>query len=384
MPRVSIVIPIYNGEGEIEQCLNFVLEQSFADFEVICVDDGSTDRTSELLARLEKEDSRIRLLRTEHRGTARARKHGGQRAEGKYLTFVDADDQMDPDFLEELMNVPADYDLVTSGYRTENGECYDTIAPGSYCSAEELRFVLSNLLFYEGSIKRGITPYIWGKRYRTEIAREVFDEICEDLTYAEDTEFLCRYLLKCQSIQVTRICGYHYRQCADSVVHRPHRRFLRCMSDFYDSLEPVFSAHPYREALLSQLELWVLDMTSEIALAMGFSPEARKIRYYYTGIDGLVGKSIVLYGAGAVGKSYYMLLKRDGNCRVVLWIDQREVTDPLGKIRPVNALRGVDFDFVLIAIAKKEIADEVREELHAKYLIPYEKMLWEKPFYFHW
>lgn len=100
---VSVILPVYNRRNVIEECLRSVLAQSYADFEVLVIDDGSTDQTPEVCRRLAAEDPRIRLITGHHTGVSAARNQGLETASGEYLFFLDSDDCIHPLLLEELV-----------------------------------------------------------------------------------------------------------------------------------------------------------------------------------------------------------------------------------------------------------------------------------------
>lgn len=102
-PRVSIVIPVYNAEKYVTDCLTSIQKQTVSDFEVICVDDGSQDSSAETIAGIAEQDPRIRLVRQENSGASGARNKGYDLARGDYLTFVDADDELSEDFVDVLL-----------------------------------------------------------------------------------------------------------------------------------------------------------------------------------------------------------------------------------------------------------------------------------------
>lgn len=101
---VSVILPVYNRQNVIEECLRSVLAQSYADFEVLVIDDGSTDQTSDICRRLAAEDSRIHLITGHHAGVSAARNLGLETASGEYLFFLDSDDIIHPLLLEELVS----------------------------------------------------------------------------------------------------------------------------------------------------------------------------------------------------------------------------------------------------------------------------------------
>ena len=102
MPEVSVIIPVYNTEQFLGDCLNSVLTQTFIDFEIIAVDDGSTDNSAAIIEEFAKKDSRIVPLQQENKGPSEARNTGIKAARGNWITFVDSDDMLAPHFLQKL------------------------------------------------------------------------------------------------------------------------------------------------------------------------------------------------------------------------------------------------------------------------------------------
>ncbi len=105
MPKVSVIIPVYNVEKYLGECLDSILGQTLKDIEVICVDDGSTDGSSTLLAEYAAKDARVKLLATDHVGAYKARREGLRRAFGTYIHFMDADDRLDVCAYAELTEI---------------------------------------------------------------------------------------------------------------------------------------------------------------------------------------------------------------------------------------------------------------------------------------
>ena len=108
MPKISIIVPVYNCEKYISNCINSVLEQSFKDFELILVDDGSSDRSFEICESFAKKDSRVRAIHQPNSGVSRARNIGLDEAKGEYIGFVDGDDCVDKEMYERLYKNLAD------------------------------------------------------------------------------------------------------------------------------------------------------------------------------------------------------------------------------------------------------------------------------------
>ena len=101
-PKISVIIPVYNVEKYLPECLESILNQNFQDFEIICVDDGSTDRSLDILQEYKRKDDRFVILQQRHAGAGAARNHGIKLAEGKYIQFLDSDDYFEPTLLETI------------------------------------------------------------------------------------------------------------------------------------------------------------------------------------------------------------------------------------------------------------------------------------------
>lgn len=104
MPKVSIIVPVYNAESYIEDCVQTILKQSFDDFELLLVDDGSPDKSGEICERLAQEDTRIRVFHNSNGGATSARKYGVEHAKGEWIMFSDADDEIPSNSLDNLVS----------------------------------------------------------------------------------------------------------------------------------------------------------------------------------------------------------------------------------------------------------------------------------------
>lgn len=117
--KISIIVPVYNCEKYVSRCLDHLLSQTYQDFEIICINDGSKDNSLGILKEYSHKDNRIIVLDQENKGIARTRNIGIQKASGNYIMFVDNDDYMDNDYLETYVKnaLDGDYDIVIGGYR---------------------------------------------------------------------------------------------------------------------------------------------------------------------------------------------------------------------------------------------------------------------------
>lgn len=166
MPEISVIIPCYNVEKYLAECLDSVLGQSFEDFEAICVNDGSTDKTGDILAQYANKDKRIKVITQENQGVSMARNAGLKVAQGKYIYFLDADDAIHSQCLEIAYYLAEKYqaDLVCFNFSTKT----DREFLPKY-EAEKLNVYVTNTPLLNVAVKGRhykIYSYIWTELFR--------------------------------------------------------------------------------------------------------------------------------------------------------------------------------------------------------------------------
>lgn len=379
-PLVSIIVPVYNVEEYVGECIESILNQSYENIEVIILDDGSTDQSAEICIEYAKQDGRIKFYQQENKGLATTRKNASIYVTGEYIIFVDSDDYLEKIFLEEMMFKGKGYDLVTSGYYSgygKNVKCFDAITEGTYTSETDLKYIHANMIF-KGD-RMGIHRSVWAKMYKRELALKVFEEIDEKIIWGEDGDFLYRYILNCNSICITSICGYYYRMREGSLMHATNRNYMGAVNAIYQSLEPVISNHEDSEVLLPQFYRYMMQMINQMPYYLGFPLEMHSTPYVYPELNLLVGKNVIIYGAGNVGRSYKLFFERHAVCNVKLWVDKNATSnDEKYTISKIEDIKDCQYDYVIVAIKSEGVAKEVIEEL-AEAGIDANKILWSKP-----
>lgn len=220
-PCVSVVIPVYNAKRYLEACVQSLEEQSLRSFELICVDDGSTDSSAELLGTLAKRYENLRILSLEHAGVSAARNAGIEDAVGTYLLFVDADDTVDRQLLE-LAVQKADAcsaDMTIFGFDEFYGKS-DTYVPREICGNNDLFERSFNLSEMSCLTTELTTPNVWRILYRRSLLTESGIRFHEDLHAAEDLAFIYETLFVAQRITLMEQRLYHYRRDGEgSITH---------------------------------------------------------------------------------------------------------------------------------------------------------------------
>ncbi len=207
MSKVSIIIPVYQTEAYVEECVRSYLAQTHEDFEILLVDDGSADGSGRICDALAAEDGRVRAIHQENGGVSRARNRGLEEASGEYVVFGDSDDWVDPDLLEWLLARQAESgaDVVCHAYARElpEGTEYPSKAlPKTLMTPDE--YIAGSLGEATGMILSaclGLYPAAAAKAVRFR----------EGFAYGEDSLFLCTLLARVRSVYYEPKPLYHYR-----------------------------------------------------------------------------------------------------------------------------------------------------------------------------
>lgn len=204
---VSIIIPVYNGEKTIERCLLSIINQSSKMIEeIIVVDDGSIDRTSDIIRSLIEKDARIHLIQKKNGGVSSARNTGIHHAHGEYLMFVDGDDKIKKDLVENLIKSIDVYDMAIAGIELHQDSQISNIGINTVLSDKSV------MEKYGREVPGLLINGPWSKLYRRSIIEKnklLFDET---LSLGEDTVFVFQYLNYCTKVIFTSYCGYIYYQ----------------------------------------------------------------------------------------------------------------------------------------------------------------------------
>ena len=206
-PRVAIIIPAYNAADYIEASVRSILRQSVGDFQLLVVNDGSTDRTGEILERLAREDGRITPITVSNGGPAKARNLALTRvpAGTEYLMFCDADDELAPDALEYALEKGGGADLVLMGFSIlgPDGSRADYCEPEQRLTPETLGPALGRLY------KANLLNQVWGKLFRASLILDKGLRF-EDYRWGEDRLFLYDCLEQAERVTVLPESAYTY------------------------------------------------------------------------------------------------------------------------------------------------------------------------------
>ncbi len=376
-PLISFIIPAYNAAPYIERCMLSVLRQTYQNFEVICVDDGSTDGTGKMLDNFACEDKRIRIIHQQNRGLVRARKIGAAEVVGDYVSYVDADDEIAPTRLEELLPAMAGgADLILTDVAQIYGDGYQQrlenfFAEGFYSRADIETKILPHMMDEERVFRQLVRNTVCGGLFRKELIKKCLPKVDDSISVGEDCAIIASCLLSAQSMHIVYAGVYYYYKNHGSMCHTINKdkalaeqrrsnlallRHLRSIADgapsgIKESLARQMMLLAYYNILPHDYELFA-DVAGNTIFPFAVPSDSR----------------IILYGAGAFGMQLHRYLTEHGG-NIALWCDRsykKRQADGLSVISP-TAIRDESYDYILMGIAQYELAAGAKEELIATY-----------------
>ena len=251
---VSVIIPVYNAEKYLEECLKSVVTQSYSDLEIICVNDGSTDRSAEIIKKFAKDDRRFVVINQANRGLSAARNEGTKKASGSYIMYVDADDFIEVNMVEVLLKniLTHKTDFVIESIWNYNDET------GRRVDREDRYFTLTWLgpAFNNRPIKPAELVHVmyklpvmaWGKLYNANFLKNSGVKFPEGLIY-EDNLFFTELFFKANSFSVDRRQLYNYRVNVQKSITKDTGKNYNHMIEIMNRMEEVLKKQPSYEIL---------------------------------------------------------------------------------------------------------------------------------------
>ena len=218
---VSFIVPIYNAEQYLTQCVDSILSQTYPNFEILLIDDGSTDSSGDICDEYAKKDNRVRVFHKENGGVSSARNLGLNKAQGKWISFADSDDWLNQNYLSTLLEDVSIADLTYFGcslfYPDNNITVY---MPAKFYShnREEIEKCLAHLKMNQQLFE--YFGYTWNKLFRKSIIDDYNLSFVENLTLREDELFTLSYARYISSIRVKSVSLYNYRILSTGLTHQ--------------------------------------------------------------------------------------------------------------------------------------------------------------------
>ena len=302
-PLISIIIPCFNAEKTLEKCLESVVQQSYANLEIIIIDDGSTDETSLIYNKFQSNDERILVLKQQNSGVSKARNTGVKAATGDYICFVDSDDWAELNYCSELYSLlvgeNADISIVEASYEDENGNvlCSKPISDEKIFDGNRALVLLLE--------DQEIQSHPWGKLFKADLLKNV--HFPENLKCFEDYSTLFKIFNKAVKVVKSNEKLYHYIQREDSLSHNlspatAYEFFLAIMEvfEFWRNSAKVGDRNKIVKNIVRKL-LMVLKRITRNTKEDEMKSEKDEIRRAFN--------SFLKYSATDIGLEYYFYLR---------------------------------------------------------------------------
>lgn len=214
---LSVIIPVYNCEKYIEECLDSIISQKYTNLEIVVVNDGSTDNSLKICERYRLKDPRIKIINQKNKGSVAARKAGLKNSSGKYITFVDGDDYVESDLYSLIMENIDDADVFAFGFTSffpDGAKIKNTngIKSGVY-EGVDLREIKESQVFSIENKIFNVFPSVWSKVFRKEIIDSNMSRINECIRLGDDAALTFPAIFESNEIIINNeIFGYMYRQ----------------------------------------------------------------------------------------------------------------------------------------------------------------------------
>lgn len=295
--KISVIVPVYRVEKYIRQCVDSILQQSFQDFELILVDDGSPDACPQICGEYAAKDARVTVIHKQNGGASKAREDGLKRASGEYIMFLDGDDWLSPNTFEQCimaLTQNPDADCLILSYVREypdrsipahvmDGSCVMEGQEAEECVYRRLFGLVGDELRHPERLESMGSCCM--RLYRAELARQGLFFDTKEVGSSEDTLFNMYALYGCKKVIYLDEPFYHYRKTRQSITSAYRPRLIEQWGRLFDYMEDVITEKQldpvYQNALDSRIALSVFGIGSnEICAHDAFFAKCRRIKSY--------------------------------------------------------------------------------------------------------
>jgi len=367
---LSVVVPIYNTEKYLSKCIESIINQTYSNLEIILINDGSADNSGIICDSYSQIDYRIKVYHRENCGVVETRRFGVKVSCGDYVTFVDGDDWIEPDMYQNMMNAIQNTgaDIVTSGIIYEKGEDIskgnEMIKPGTYITEEIKKYIIPDMMFDKQYGSRTIIPSLCTKIFKKSLLYSSMIEMDSRITYGEDAAVTYICIAKAAAITVIESCWYHYVIHADSMSGQYDIASLEKIKIFYEYMKRAFINLDIWDKTEYQLPQYTKMFLAPIIEAL-YEVKIYKPVYLFPFGDVEMGSKVIIYGAGAVGKSYMNNIKKSNYVKVAAWVDKKymDLHGLAEHVESPDVIFSREFDYLVIAMENEKTAFEIKNFL---------------------
>lgn len=257
-PLISVILAIYNVEQFLNQCIESIVCQTYGNIEIILVDDGSKDSSLSICECWKKKDARIILINQENQGLAGARNTGLAACKGEWFYFVDGDDYLERDAIEQAISyINDDIDLVVTDYFVDTAsriwkESFFPFRDKEFSEVEKIE-LMKNCFLKTPSVNQSTCTMLgvaWAKLYRTEIVKDNNIRFDLRLRKMQDAPFNCEVFHRSRKIKFASIPTYHYRFNNASITHRSNSNYVNVGDSVLVAFKAFINKFGYENELM--------------------------------------------------------------------------------------------------------------------------------------
>lgn len=368
MKKLGIVVPIYNAEPYLQQCVNSILEQTYTNFELVLVNDGSIDNSGKICDYFADLDSRVRVIHQHNCGKLFSRYIGLNNLECDYATFVDADDWIEKDTYKWMSDyIEQDIDVISFRIIRYFDDSYQYTSPNNYQQGLYNRQQIENTIYptmiwdvQKGTF--GLDPSLCNKVIKRELLiNELYKVKDLKVDYGDDVAVIYPLMMQVNSLYITEESLYYHRQREGSAI-APYLS----EHDFYWKLYLLYKyiSKRYKEhsAFIRQLDYFY---TNSVRLHLQIYGDRKKEKGELFPFDKVPkGSRIILYGASGLGQVYEKQFKKLNYGTILAWVDRDFVKYKNLGVRNIECINKIkDFDYIVIAVVNQETVDNIKKSL---------------------
>lgn len=367
---ISVIVPVYKIEAYLPKCIESILDQSFTDFELILVDNGSPDNCPQICDEYAKKDHRIKVIHKEHGELISGRKEGLRNAKGKYVAYIDGDDWVDKFYLDILFKLAEvnNSDLVVTGHFREFNGKIETIRPpytGVFGEDEIKSSILPKAMYNGAFCEHEISTYVWSKLFKRELLNEILFDVPDEIVMGEDAAITYTYLATIKKLTISRIPLYYYRQRHDSIL----KSIKNTTIEFYrlgllkNFLETKLSPFLDKENLNTQILYYLYSLI--LVRSGGLIHDGTGDIIFNPFLKATKNSKVIVYSSGSFGQHLLSSNYKSNFFQIVKWIDIdfHEMSIGDNFVNPFSSMVNTEFDFFIIATINPSAFKSIKEEL---------------------
>lgn len=371
MSKISVIVCFYNAEKYLTRLFESLLQQTYKDYELILVNDGSTDESLFVCKQYESQFANISIINKPNGGLVSARKRGVSVANGEYICCIDADDWVEEDYLETLIKIQneskADIVVTSHWYDFENekNKVFGRINPGVYKTEE----IVGHMMYDNSFYITGVTQYFHGKLFKSAILKEVQCLVDDRIIVGEDVAVIYPAIAVSKTICISDYCGYHYVKNLGSMVSSVLNDEDYRLNLLVDYIKTYFVNRGLYDSLAYQIQQFY-KCSLLTRCIKNFDYDDNLVLSPFGGIE--AGKRIVLYGAGILGQQIKHTYVDCGILHMIKWVDRsydiyRKNGMSVDEPGILATIDNDEYDIVIIAITVEETAEKIVHILNNSY-----------------